>query len=166
MPQFDLSTAPSQIFWLVVIFALFYLVLWRVVLPRMAVVMETRQRKIDDDLARAERLKNEAASVLADYEKTLAEARGQAARLMKEASETAAREQAERLEAFGADLAKRSGEAEARIARAAAEAEANLRAIAAEAAQQVASKLLGQPVDRGAVERAVAAVAARQGGGR
>jgi F-type H+-transporting ATPase subunit b len=166
MPQFDLSTAASQIFWLVVVFTLLYMVLWRLVLPRMAMVMETRQRKIDDDLARAERLKNEAAGVLADYEKTLAGARGEAGRLMKEAAEAAGREQAERLAAFGAELAQRTGEAEARIARAAAEAEGNLRAIAVEAAQQVAGKLLGQPVDKAAVERAVAAAAGRTGGGR
>jgi F-type H+-transporting ATPase subunit b len=166
MPQFDLSTAASQIFWLVVVFTLLYLVLWRLVLPRMAGVMETRQRKIDDDLARAERLKNEAASVLADYEKTLAAARGDAARLMKEASEAAAKEQAERLEAFGAELATRTGEAEARIAQASADAEANLRAIAVEAAQQVAGKLLGRPVPAAEVERAVASAAGRQGGSR
>jgi F-type H+-transporting ATPase subunit b len=149
-----------------VVFTLLYLVLWRLVLPRMAGVMETRQRKIDDDLARAERLKNEAAGVLADYEKTLAAARGDAARLMKEASEAAAKEQAERLDAFGAELATRTGEAEARIAQASADAEANLRAIAVEAAQQVAGKLLGRPVPAAEVERAVASAAGRLGGSR
>lgn len=161
MPQFDLSTAPSQIFWLVVIFVLFYLVLWRLVLPRMSQVMETRQRKIDDDLARAERLRNEAAAVLADYEKTLAQARAEAGRLMKEASDAAAKEQAERLAAFNAELAARTSEAEDRIDEAVAEAESNLRAIAADAAQQVTAKLLGREVPRAEIEAALSAAGGR-----
>jgi len=160
MPQFDLSTAPSQIFWLVVIFVLFYLVLWRLVLPRMNQVMETRQQKIDDDLARAERLRNDAAAVLADYEKTLAGARGEAARLMKEASEAAAQEQAERLAAFNAELAARTAEAEDRIAWAVTEAESSLRSIAIDAAGQVSAKLLGHEVPRDEVEAAITAVGA------
>lgn len=163
MPQFDLSTAPSQIFWLVVIFVLFYLVMWRLVLPRMTSVMETRQRKIDDDLARAERLRNEAAAVLADYEKTLAGARGEAGRLMKEASDAAAKEQAERMAAFNAELAIRTGEAEGRIQTAVAQAESNLRSIAAEAAQQVTAKLLGRDVPRDQIEAALGAAGGRRG---
>lgn len=163
MPQFDLSTAPSQIFWLVVIFVLFYLVMWRLVLPRMTSVMETRQRKIDDDLARAERLRNEAAAVLADYEKTLAGARSEAGRLMKEAGDAAAREQAERMAAFNAELAIRTGEAEGRIQTAVAEAESNLRSIAAEAAQQVTAKLLGREVPRNEIEAALGTAGGRRG---
>jgi len=161
MPQFDLSTAPSQIFWLVVIFVLFYLVLWRVVLPRMNQVMETRQRKIDDDLARAERLRNEAAALMADYEKTLAQARAEAARLMKEASDAAAAEQAERMAAFNAELATRTAEAEDRIDWAVAEAESNLRTIAVDAARQVSAKLLGHDVPADQVEAALTAVSGR-----
>jgi F-type H+-transporting ATPase subunit b len=162
MPQFDLSTAPSQIFWLVVIFVLFYLVLWRVVLPRMSLVMETRQRKIDDDLARAERLRNEAAAVLAEHEKTMAQARAEAGRLMKEASDAAAKEQAQRIAAFNAELAIRTGEAEGRIADAVVQAESNLRSIAADAAQQVTARLLGRDVPRDEIEAALAAAASRR----
>ena len=144
-----------------VIFVLFYLVLWRLVLPRMSAVMETRQRKIDDDLSRAERLKNEAAAVLADYEKTLAQARAEAGRLMKEASDAAAKEQAERMAAFNAELASRSAEAEQSIRAATAAAEHNLRSIASEAAQQVTAKLLGRDVPRDEIEAALAAAGGR-----
>jgi F-type H+-transporting ATPase subunit b len=165
MPQFDLSTAPGQVFWLVVIFAVLYLLSWRVVLPRVDAVMEARRKKIDDDLARAERLRNEAAAVMADFEKTLAEARGEAARVMKEASDAAAQESTQRIGAFNAELAGRLAEAEARVAVAVKQAETNLQAIAVEAAGQVTAKLLGRAVPQATVERAVADAAAARGGG-
>ncbi|HKY95618.1 MAG TPA: F0F1 ATP synthase subunit B' [Kiloniellales bacterium] len=165
MPQFDFSTAPSQLFWLVVTFFVLYLLSWRVVLPRIDQVMQARQKKIDDDLARAERLKSEAAAVIADFEKTLAEARSEAARVMKEASDAAAQEAAQRIAAFNAELVGRVDEAEARVAQAVKEAETKLQAIAIEAAGQVTAKLLGSAVPQATIERAVAAAAAGSGGG-
>jgi F-type H+-transporting ATPase subunit b len=165
MPQFDFSTAPSQLFWLVVTFVALYLLLWRLVLPGIDQVMEARRRKIDDDLARAERLRNEAAAVIADFEKTLAEARGEAARVLKEANDAASQEATQRIDAFNAELAGRVEEGEARIAVAVKEAETKLQAIAVEAVGQVTAKLLGRSVPQAAIERAVVAAVAGSGGG-
>ena len=78
MPQFDMSTAPSQVFWLIVVFGLLYLAFVKVVLPKMGGVIEARSNKIEGDPARAERLKSEAEEAVAVYEKALAEARAQA----------------------------------------------------------------------------------------
>ena len=60
MPQFDTSTFVSQIFWLVVSFAVVFVFVWRIVLPRIAATLENRQRKIGDDLARAGELADQA----------------------------------------------------------------------------------------------------------
>jgi len=53
MPQFDISWFPSQIFWLVVTFAIFYFVLSNFVLPQLGAAIEGRASKIEGDLARA-----------------------------------------------------------------------------------------------------------------
>ena len=47
MPQFDTSTFASQIFWLTVAFVTLYLVMWRVVAPKIADVLDARRRRID-----------------------------------------------------------------------------------------------------------------------
>lgn len=164
MPQFDLSTAPSQIFWLVIIFTALFLVLWRLVLPRMSQVMETRQKKIDDDLARAERLKSEAEAVLADYERALSEARAKASEAMKAASDEAAAEAAKRIEAFNAELAEKVKAAEQRIAAAEKTARENLTGIAVEAAGLATQKLLGMQPGADEVEAAVAGALKARGG--
>ncbi len=166
MPQFDLSTAPSQIFWLLVIFALMFLVLWRLVLPRVGGVMEHRQSKIDDDLARAERMKSEAEQVLADYEKALADARAKAGEAMKQASDAAQAEANARIAAFSAELEQKTEAAEARIAAAEATARANLTSIATEAAGLATAKLLGSKPTAEAVEQAVSAAMQKPAAGQ
>lgn len=163
MPQFNLATAPSQIFWLLVIFGLMFLVLWRLVLPRLGGVLEQRQNKIDDDLARAERMKGEAEQVLAEYEKALAEARAKAGAAMKQASDAAQATANARIAAFSAELAKKTEAAEARIAQAEATAHANLKSIATEAAGLATAKLLGTAPAADAIEQAVAGSMGEQG---
>ena len=51
MPQFDPATFPTQIFWLLVSFVGLYLILWKLVIPRITDVLAMRQEKIEDDLA-------------------------------------------------------------------------------------------------------------------
>ncbi len=155
MPQFDFSTAASQVFWLIVIFTTLYLALRYLVLPRMTEVIETRQKKIDDDLARAERLRSEAEGVFAEYEKALADARARAGDQMKAAADAAAATAAERIAAFNAELAVKTGEAESRIAAAEKTARENMKTIATEAAGLAVQKLLGSAVPAGDVEAAV-----------
>ena len=53
MPQLEqISTYASQIFWLVVVFAVLLGVMLKVALPRVQGILEERQKRIDDDLAR------------------------------------------------------------------------------------------------------------------
>ena len=108
MPQFDPSTFSTQIFWLVLTFLALYLVLWKVVLPRISSVLEQRQEKIEDDLGRAEKLKAEAEEVLADYKKSLDEARAGALADLKAAADEMAAVAAERQASFNAELAAKT----------------------------------------------------------
>src|SRR3546814_9185882 len=78
MPQLEPAFWPTQLIWLTITFGVLYLVIWRVALPRIADVLEARQRKLDDDLKKASALKDEAASILAEYERMRATAQASA----------------------------------------------------------------------------------------
>lgn len=155
MPQFDPSSFSSQIFWLVVMFVILYLLMSKIALPRIAEVLEERQDKIDDDLAKAEKLKTEAEHVLNEYEKAIADARSSAATALKEASAEMAAEAAKREEAFNADLAAKISEAEGRIATARNEALQNLTAVATEVTAAATDRLIGAKLDDATVRKAV-----------
>ena len=78
MPQFDITTFASQIFWLIVSFAIVFLFIWRIGLPRIANTLENRQKKIGDDIDKANELAVQTDEVMAAYEEKLADARASA----------------------------------------------------------------------------------------
>ncbi len=156
MPQLDSSTYVGQIFWLLLTFVPLYLILWKVALPRIASVLEQRQEKIEDDLVRAEKLKVEAAAILADYNKALEEARGRAVAALKVASDEMAAAAEERSEALNSKLAARLKDAEAKITTAKEAALASIKPVAVEAASAASAKLIGAAIASDKVESAVA----------
>jgi F-type H+-transporting ATPase subunit b len=162
MPQFDATTFPSQLIWLAITFVLLYLVLSRVALPRIASVLEERQKRIGGDLEKAEELKAEAEQVLAEHEAAMAETRASAQDLIRAAKEEMAAESARRSDELAARIAATAAEAEGRIDAARKAALANIHDIAVEVAQDAAKRLIDSDIDRGEAE---AAVDAARGGG-
>ncbi len=158
MPQFDPSSFASQIFWLAVTFIALYVVMARVVVPRISEVLEMRRRRIETNLEKAEALKKDAATALAAYEKAVGEARAQARGLIAEAgqriAETIARQEAELAKKLAAQVA----DGEAGIARALEAAMAGVRDAAADAAADAAERLIGERLDRAEAAKAVDAV--------
>ena len=60
MPQLDTSTFTSQLFWLVVCFFSMMFIMSKFIIPKIADIMEQRQRKIDGYLNKAADLKEQA----------------------------------------------------------------------------------------------------------
>jgi F-type H+-transporting ATPase subunit b len=149
MPQFDPSSFPSQIFWLVVTFAVLYFVMAKLVLPRVGSVLQDRQEKISDDLDRAGQLKKDAEEITATYEAALAEARGKAQTLYRETSDAMHAATAKRQQEAGAAIASRIAEAEQRIGVARAEAIGQIKTVATDVASAAIAKVAGVNVDSG-----------------
>src|SRR5512135_1984166 len=135
MPQFDITTFPTQLFWLALCFTVLCIVMVRIALPRVANVLDARRSHIDHDLQAAEKLKAEAEQALVAYEKTMAEARNEAQNLLRKAAE----EMAAQSSAHQAELAKKlmdqTKSAETNIEAAKTRALADIRTVAAEAAR-------------------------------
>jgi F-type H+-transporting ATPase subunit b len=155
MPQFNPEWFASQLFWLAVTFIVLYLLMSRVALPRVAQILQERQEKVSDDLAKAERLKAEAQEIAESYEASLQEARSEAQKVLRQTGEEIAAEQAKRHEAYGQELNKKVEEAEARIETARAEALENLQGMAADVAQSATVKLIGGRLGKAKAEAAV-----------
>src|SRR5690349_17551888 len=130
MPQLDLATFPSQIFWLAVFFVVLYLLMAKLAIPRIEKVIDERRNRVDSDLDKAAQMKSEAEAVIAAYEKALADARHQAQLTMKETSDRLAAVASERQREVGAVIAERTSAAEKRIGAAKAAALADLRGVA------------------------------------
>lgn len=155
MPQLDLSTFPSQVFWLAVIFVLLYLLMAKVGLPRVAAMIDARKARIEGDLERAAQMKAEAEAVMAAYERSLADARAQAQATLKEAMDRFSAEAGERQRKAAESLAIETMAAEKRIAEARTQALSGLRAVAIDVARTATRRLVGVDVDEGSAAAAV-----------
>jgi len=157
MPQFDPALFTPQLFWLLLTFVALYALMALVALPRIGAVLDERQRKIDDNLDKAAQLKAEADAAIAAYEKTQADSRAQAQKVIREAGERLAREADERNRAQTARLADLIKTGEARIAAAKGDALANVRTVASEVAGAVVERLIGRAAPAKRLDAAVAA---------
>ena len=101
MPQLDPAFFAPQLFWLAVSFIVLYVLMSRLAMPQIAGVLKQREDKIQGDLETAQRLKDETKSVIAAYEKALADARGEAQALARQTSDAASAESARWLESGG-----------------------------------------------------------------
>ena len=154
-PPLDSKTFPSQIFWLVIFFALLYALMSKLVLPRIAAILETRKNRIEGDLARASALKEETEKALSSYQKALADARGNATDIATKTRETVNADIAEKQHALAADLAAKAGAAESQIAKAKAKAMESVDAIASEIATEIVAALTGGKVTKVALAKAL-----------
>jgi F-type H+-transporting ATPase subunit b len=106
LPQLDVATFPSQIFWILLGFSVTYLFIDVVVAPKIRDIMEQRSTFVGDIRGRAEKLKAEAESLRSDSSAALdhvqAEAAAVEAKLMADMAEQTARER-ERAAALAAD---------------------------------------------------------------
>jgi len=158
MPQLDPAVWPTQLIWLAITFGILYLIVWRIALPRIADVLEARQRKLDDDLKKATALKDEAATILAEYEKMRADAQASAHDVLQKAQATMKAEAARQSQEIAARLSQQGEEAEARIAQAKTAALASLEGTVSEVVAAATEKLIGVKAGDQEIARAVGGV--------
>ena len=84
LPQLNPDSYASQVFWLVLCFAVLYFFLARHILPQMTEVIEKRENLITGDLERAAHLKEEADKTRLAYEEALSQAENRATSFMAE----------------------------------------------------------------------------------
>ena len=63
MPQLDIETFPSQLFWLAVTFIVLYFLMSWIGLPRVTAAIDARRQRREDDLARAAELREDRRTV-------------------------------------------------------------------------------------------------------
>ena len=165
LPQLDLTTYPSQVFWLVISFVVLYFLVAKLAMPRIAEVLEERQERIEDDLDKAETLKKEAYQVRIEYEKALSAAREKAQEATRHAQEEIAKRSAEAESAAQVKVTVMLEEAEKRIAASKTGAEGKLgdplssleRSVAQEVVANAVQKLIGVDVTAADIDAAIAA---------
>jgi len=143
LPQFQIQHWGGQIGYLLILFAILYVLVSKVYAPKIRRIFDERAEAITGALASAKQVQAEAAAQSAAAEKALSDARAQATATAADAKSKAAAETRERQAALEADLGAKLGEAEQRIRTARDAAMLNVQSIATETAQAIVKKLTG-----------------------
>ena len=158
MPQFDPSTYASQLVWLLITFGALFLIIWKVALPRIADVRDARQRRVEDDLKKAETLRTEAEAMLAALEKSRADAMSEAQAIHRATAQAISEERAKRLTEAAGRIASETGAAERRIAEEKNRAAGTIPEVAGDVVRAAVERLIGASVNeseaRGAIDAA------------
>ena len=160
-PPFNKITFASQLFWLVIAFVLLYVLMAKVALPRVGAIIESRQKRIADDIADAGKLKVQSDEAIAAYEKALADARARAQAIANETRDKLNAEAEEARKRLEGQLNLKLAEAEKTIAATKTAAMSNVRGIAVDTASAIVQRLIGTAPSGSAVEAAVADVLKR-----
>jgi len=142
-PPFQAEHFPSQLVWLTISFVLLYVLMSKLALPRIGAILAERSRVIRDDLAAAERLKEQSDAAHAAYDKALADARARAQALANATREQQAHEAEATQKRLEAQLHERLAAAEQSIATSRTAAMSNVRTIAADTASAIVERLIG-----------------------
>ena len=161
MPQ--ISQLPfilwSQIFWVALIFGFIFFVIGRGMVPKIQGTVELRDKKIAEDLERAQKARDEAEGTEAEYRKQIDASRAEAMKLAQDAKQAGAREAEERTRAADAAVGERIAKAEGDIRASVDKAMADIESVAVEATRELFAKLTGESVPASEATRAVKGVA-------
>ena len=154
-PPLDPVTFVPQLIWLALTFGLLYLLLRRVILPRVGEVIEERGDRIKRDLGQAEKLKADTEAALGNYEKALADARAQAGTIAKGMRDKLTAEVDKERAKVEAEINARVADAERRIAETKSRALASVSDIASDVAGAIVTRLIGREVSKDEVQKAL-----------
>ena len=147
----------SQLFWVALVFGFIFFVIGRGMLPKIQGTVELRDRKIAEDLERAQAARAEAEETEAAGRGRMDAARTEAARLAQEAKQASARETEVKVKAAADKISLKVESSEAKIRDAVASARAEIEKVAAEATRDMVQRLTGITLD---TKEAAAAVKA------
>ena len=139
-----LDVEPGLMIWTVVVFVALLLILRKFAWPALLGAVEARERALEEQLAEAERNRAEAARLLAQHEKLIAEGRASAHALLAEARAAAEKERALAMEKTRQEQEDLLERARRDIAAERDRAVADLRREAVDLSLAAASKLMGE----------------------
>jgi F-type H+-transporting ATPase subunit b len=145
-PQPGNPLVPSwtEVIWGGLAFLIVFVVLWRILMPRISKVLEERTDAIEGGIERAARAEEHAAELAEQYRSQLAEVKHDAARTREESREEGARIIADMREQAQTEAARIIQAAQAQIAADRQQAFASLRAEIGTLAVELASRIVGE----------------------
>ena len=147
----------SQLFWLLLVFGIIFFVIGRGMLPKIQSTVDAREKKIADDLERAQAARSAAEETEAAWRSRMDAARAEAAKIAQEAKQRGALETEAKVKKAADKLSVKIESAERKIRDAIMAARLEIEAVSTEATQEMVKRLTDIDVNKKEAAEAVKA---------
>jgi len=155
MPQLNPEFWISQIFWLTITFGILYVVLSKLILPRISANLEIRKSQILDNIEAAEKQREESEIKIAEYESTVISSKVEAKNYFKQARENLLKNINQKKDILDKNLNEEVQKAEYEIQELKNRAPEKINKIAVETSKDLLRQLIGAEVNNSNVSAIV-----------
>jgi len=151
MPQLNPEFWASQIFWLILIFSVLYLVTWKTFLPKITDSIENRKSKVIKDLNETQKLKENAEKKLNEYNKIIENTKKEAKNIIENNKKKLEIDLNKKKQKFNEEIDKELTEAENQIKNLRKNSISSINKIAVEISKELVKKMVGSEVNMSSV---------------
>ena len=163
MPQLNPEFWISQIFWLTLTFGILYLVLSKLILPKISANLESRKSQILENIEAAEKQREDSETKLKDYEEIISKSRLDAKTIFNQAREKALKDINAKREVLDKQIDYEIVKAEQEIKILREGAPDKINKIAIETSSELVKKLIGAEVNSSSISAIVDDLSKRNG---
>ena len=163
MPQLNPEFWISQIFWLTITFGILYIVLSKLILPKISSNLELRKSQISDNIEAAEKQREESESKLKEYDEVIAKSKTEAKNIFNQAREKVLKDINAKKNILEKQINEEVKKAEEEINKLRLEAPTKINKIAIETSSELIQKLIGAEINNSSISAIVDDLSRRSG---
>jgi len=163
MPQLDPEFWISQIFWLTLTFGILYVVLSKLILPKISANLELRKSQIQENIEAAEKQREDSEAKLKEYDEVVLKSKLDAKNIFKDAREKALKDINSKKEILDEQINEEIKKAEQEIEFLRKSAPEKINRIAIDTSSDLIKKLIGTEINSSSISAIVDDLSKRNG---
>ena len=163
MPQLNPEFWVSQIFWLTLTFGILYLVLSKLILPKISANLELRKSQIQENVEAAEKQRESSESKLKEYDEIISKGKIEAKNIFKDSRDKAIKNINIKREALDEQINEEIRKVEEEIIKLKKSAPDRINKIAIETSSELLKKLIGTEVNNSSISAIVEDLSKKDG---
>ena len=163
MPQLNPEFWISQIFWLTLTFGILYIVLSKLILPKISDNLESRKSQILENIEAAEKQRQNSEEKLKEYEEIVSKSKMEAKNIFNQAREKALKDISAKKDVLDKQIDDEIGKAEQEIKELQKGVADKINKIAIETSSELIQKLIGAEINNSSISAIVDDLSRRSG---
>ena len=155
MPQLNPEFWVSQIFWLTLTFGILYLILSKLILPKISANLELRKSQIQENVEAAEKQREDSESKLKEYNEIILKSELEAKNIFKDTRDRALKDINVKREALDKQIDQEIKKVEEEIGELKKSAPGKINKIAIETSSELLKKLIGAEINNSSISAIV-----------